>query len=650
MLRWLFLIVVLSVVPMIQAQDDETCPPIITDALIAVDENCGNLGVNNACYGFNLVSAAFNQDVGADFFTNPSDRAELTQLSTLRTAPLNELDDVWGVAVLNVQANVPNTLPGQAVTMILMGDASVQNQVGADAARLPVQPVDVVITSNGTLNVRSGAGTQFNVLGTVQAGQSIQVDGFNAARDWVRIVYDDVPAWISAQFVSGDETALAALPVVDDSAAFSPMQAFYFTTGIGRPSCNGAPDALVIQSPEGMIVNLEINGAEVSIGSTVVFTSTPQDEALAASVGSTLPFAVYPIDDDSVLIVENTPAQDGLPVSESVYIKPQDANALLIATALTDTSGLQSQGGIAILPETPAILPDQPIMTEGTQVDNLQAIEITPSGEVNFIFTDPAIPQPDFVSSGLEEVDCWQTDVVVIDGSAGLNDGDLKIPTGHSATLNDCYSDDEPAEWEDNGRLAEEELLRLGYLELIPEGLLRYPVNVPTPEEIDAASRPVVNTNVGSGETRNPAPPSTGGASCAGFVGTSPTDGMAFGPQTFYWNAGPAETDFYRVVVNATDRGGVAISDVGAGVTTLTFDMGRGVVEQFGRGLNFVWKVQAWQYDASQNASILCETPQVFVQREYISPVDFCELYEATYSDTAGACISTFGASIPVPN
>lgn len=41
MLRWVLLFLILSIVPVAQAQDDDTCPPIITDALLAVDSNCG---------------------------------------------------------------------------------------------------------------------------------------------------------------------------------------------------------------------------------------------------------------------------------------------------------------------------------------------------------------------------------------------------------------------------------------------------------------------------------------------------------------------------------------------------------------------------------------------------------------------------------
>jgi hypothetical protein len=49
-------------------------------------------------------------------------------------------------------------------------------------------------------------------------------------------------------------------------------KAFYFSTGIGIPTCQEAPDALLVQSPDNMKVSFNLNGMEVSIGSTVSFT------------------------------------------------------------------------------------------------------------------------------------------------------------------------------------------------------------------------------------------------------------------------------------------------------------------------------------------------------------------------------------------
>ncbi len=164
-----------------------TCTPLLERALVALDENCGGIERNSACYGYNRVEATFaSADFPAEAFSQPSDIAALGDFSTITTAPLDELADEWGVALMRVQANLPGTLPGQNVTFVLMGDVS----------------------------------------------------------------------------LASDE----------ENATESPMQAFYFTTGVGNPNCVDSPNALIVQSPQGEQVELTINGANVSLASTAFLT------------------------------------------------------------------------------------------------------------------------------------------------------------------------------------------------------------------------------------------------------------------------------------------------------------------------------------------------------------------------------------------
>lgn len=62
--------------------------------------------------------------------------------------------------------------------------------------------------------------------------------------------------------------------VIIENAAYSvegslPMQTFNFTTG-GQSACREAPNAVFIQSPDGLTVDLNINSTPIRLGSTVV--------------------------------------------------------------------------------------------------------------------------------------------------------------------------------------------------------------------------------------------------------------------------------------------------------------------------------------------------------------------------------------------
>ncbi len=63
------------------------------------------------------------------------------------------------------------------------------------------------------------------------------------------------------------------------------MRAVTISTGIGRLSCNNAPpSALLIQSPEGQKVAMTINGADVTLGSTVYLTSVINQKLTLATI------------------------------------------------------------------------------------------------------------------------------------------------------------------------------------------------------------------------------------------------------------------------------------------------------------------------------------------------------------------------------
>lgn len=118
-----------------QAQTDD-CPQIVEQALDAVGTLCNPLDRNSVCYGSSIVeSTTVLQPAPQNFFAAPGDRAELVAFREIHPQPLDPIDQTFGVAVMNVQADVPNTLPGQAVIFLLMGDARLTNEVPQNASQ-----------------------------------------------------------------------------------------------------------------------------------------------------------------------------------------------------------------------------------------------------------------------------------------------------------------------------------------------------------------------------------------------------------------------------------------------------------------------------------------------------------------------------------
>ncbi len=121
----------LSFSSVILAQDHR-CPTIARMALESVDRLCQETGRNRACYGNGAVDAEFTSDAEDVVFDEPGDTTDVVQLQSLRLHPMDVDEGTWGVALMNLQANLPDTFPGQGVTFVLFGDVDVETSASAD--------------------------------------------------------------------------------------------------------------------------------------------------------------------------------------------------------------------------------------------------------------------------------------------------------------------------------------------------------------------------------------------------------------------------------------------------------------------------------------------------------------------------------------
>jgi hypothetical protein len=253
-----------------------TCPEFVKKALNDFGNNCSNLSRNNACYGYNRLDATFSQQVTENFFSKPTDRSELKFLQSVSTAALDVASNQWGVAVLSVQANLPGTLPGQAVKFILFGDVKVENAVKPEEVlEGAAQPIKARAVTRA--NVRSGPSVNTNVVASVPAGAELEADALSADKRWLRVAYNQqTPGWISLDVAQADGD-VNVLPIISRQAR-TPMQAFYFNTKVGDPTCNESPSLLVVQGPQKVAVDITANGADIRLSSTIVLKKSANDK------------------------------------------------------------------------------------------------------------------------------------------------------------------------------------------------------------------------------------------------------------------------------------------------------------------------------------------------------------------------------------
>lgn len=124
---WLIILAILAIlmtimVPFTIAQE---CPTIVQDAITIMDTACRDTERNQACYGNGQIDVLTQPDITLGNFDAPGDQIAIAGIQTMTLYPLDEIANNWGVALMQIQANLPDTVPGQNVTVLVFGDTEI---------------------------------------------------------------------------------------------------------------------------------------------------------------------------------------------------------------------------------------------------------------------------------------------------------------------------------------------------------------------------------------------------------------------------------------------------------------------------------------------------------------------------------------------
>ncbi|MBK9123169.1 MAG: hypothetical protein IPM16_08620 [Chloroflexi bacterium] len=264
------------------APPQASCSALVLEALAATDRQCSDTARNHACYGHVLNTAVPQPDAPDLIFEAQGHKVPLDDVQILDLSPLDVDSSHWGVVLIQAQASLPDTLPGQNVTFVLFGDVEVENAVG--------NALDYRADVTATAMVLPRPGDERTILARLTAGSAVYASGKYVdphGELWVRVGQQrdaSVTGWVTGRALS---TAFDRLPDIDPNAFRPrPMQAFYFRTGIGRPTCAEAPrDGMVIQSPRGAArVQFTLNGVAIDLGSTAYVSSTRSGGQMCVSL------------------------------------------------------------------------------------------------------------------------------------------------------------------------------------------------------------------------------------------------------------------------------------------------------------------------------------------------------------------------------
>ncbi len=271
------------VVPAASTSSQETsdvCPQIVSQALALTHELCESTRRNQVCYGHVEIEADPQPGIRNFRFNQEGDITDLSNVRSLRLSPMNLETLAWGVSLLRVQANLPDSIPGQYVTLITFGDVTIE-----DATSSVVQ---FEVTATTYLNVRLIPNPEANnVLRALEPGESVTATARLADTSWLRVLLPENGAsgWLFASLVTAEHD-LATLEVVPAGQPYyRPFQAFYFQSEVDDTLCpEAAESGLLIQTPAGVgRVRFLINEVSISLGSTAFLQARP-GEALTISL------------------------------------------------------------------------------------------------------------------------------------------------------------------------------------------------------------------------------------------------------------------------------------------------------------------------------------------------------------------------------
>jgi uncharacterized protein YgiM (DUF1202 family) len=378
------------------AQNADTCTALVESALLSLDKSCEETGRNEVCYGNTSLAAEFWDASENLVFSNPSDIIPAISVRNLSAAPLSVDERIWGLGLLRLQANIPGTIPGQNLTFLMMGNVEIENAVAPDEVRQPVEPLSATATTG--VNLRSGPGTNFNVIGSVAAGETLQVVGHNPANDWMQVLTSSGEAvWISTQFITSDDD-LSTLPEIGDVPLYGPMQAFYFQTGASGIRCAAVPPShLLVSSPEGMEVTFTANDVNFTIGSigalravaNEFLTATTFDNAMvieSQGFNITVPEG---FEIDVPLGGENGLSAIGAPQN----FRPFDRDEWLAYDAISGDMNLVQAGGFIVPEEPPPPPPPGEARGEGGAPLGAGELQVTLQWD-NLADMDLAVSEP----------------------------------------------------------------------------------------------------------------------------------------------------------------------------------------------------------------------------------------------------------------
>ncbi|HEX7395385.1 MAG TPA: hypothetical protein VF313_10695 [Anaerolineaceae bacterium] len=108
------------------AANHANCQELINRALSASSDLCDRIGSDQACYGNHTITTRLVPGA-AQQFTVPGDIIGINLIESISASVLDPALNEWGIAIFKVIGNLPRSLPGETVTLVVFGNTTLEN-------------------------------------------------------------------------------------------------------------------------------------------------------------------------------------------------------------------------------------------------------------------------------------------------------------------------------------------------------------------------------------------------------------------------------------------------------------------------------------------------------------------------------------------
>jgi hypothetical protein len=250
----------------------------VKSAVIAANDSCGDVAWNTICYGGGQPIQVLVVDDAGEITAQTVDEPRATDdILAFRVGVLEDgTVDPFSVALVNIQANIPNNNTAENIKLIVFGGATVVNK--AILAPDTINRLPIINLLDIEVNIRSMPSTNISlVVGTLIPTQEAIAVGRTEDNQWVRVQLPDNPyltGWVRADLIQtvDEEASIESLkignPNLPDYSTMQSIEILFDDQLDQTVSLNGV---LIQTAPSQKVLYLEINGALFEIAGGSMF-------------------------------------------------------------------------------------------------------------------------------------------------------------------------------------------------------------------------------------------------------------------------------------------------------------------------------------------------------------------------------------------